>query len=122
MQVQIRVSNDGSRFFLIVNKDDTVEDLKEKIIKTKIKEITHRTHDFRLLFDYKNMENDKKLAYYNIKNNYSITMLLTDSPIGAGAGFIDNLKEESKTPIAKKIGFDMNLIKRNELNININSF
>ena len=122
MQVQIRVSNDGSRFFLIVNKDDTVEDLKEKIIKTKIKEITHRTHDFRLLFDYKNMENDKKLAYYNIKNNYSITMLLTDSPIGAGAGFIDNLKEESKTPIAKKIGFDMNLIKRDELKINLIHF
>ena len=34
-------------------------------------------------------------------------------------GYIDNLKEESKSEIAKKIGFDMNLIKRHELNINL---
>ena len=37
----------------------------------------------------------------------------------AGGGYIDNLKEESKTEKAKKIGFDMDLIKRDELNINL---
>ena len=62
------------------------------------------------------MKNDKKLSYYNIKDFDRLTYDFSY------AGFIDNLKEESKTPIAKKIGFDMNLIKRNELNININSF
>ena len=39
-----------------------------------------------------------------------------------GGGFIDNLKEESKNEIAKKIGFDMNLIQREELNINLIHF
>ena len=66
------------------------------------------------------MKNYKKLSYYYIKDFDRLTMeFLYDFSY---AGFIDNLKEESKTPIAKKIGFDMNLIKRNELNININSF
>ena len=35
---------------------------------------------------------------------------------------IDNLKEESKSQIAKKIGFDMELIERDELNINLIHF
>lgn len=39
-----------------------------------------------------------------------------------GSGFIDNLKEKSETSIAKNIGFDMNLIKRDELKINLIHF
>ena len=37
-------------------------------------------------------------------------------------GYIDNLKKEAETQFAKNIGFDMNLIKRDELNINLIHF
>ena len=107
-------------FSIDVNEDDTVGDLKEKILKTKIKEIPHSSHYFYLSFKHIRLKNDKKLSYYNIKNfDYLIIGFLYSFSY---AGYIDNLKEESETPIAKKIGFDMNLIKRNELNINLIHF
>ena len=107
-------------FSIDVNEDDTVGDLKEKILKTKIKEIPHSSHYFYLSFKHIRLKNDKTLSYYNIKNfDYLIIGFLYSFSY---AGYIDNLKEESETSIAKKIGFDMNLIKRNELNINLIHF
>ena len=61
------------------------------------------------------MRYDEKFSYYGIKEGDYIYIMIR-SKVG---GYIDNLKEESKREIAKKIGFDMNWIKRDELNINL---
>lgn len=51
------------------------------------------------------------VAEYNIKRDSTISILIKQR----GGGYIDNLREE----INKSIGFDLNLIKRNELNIDL---
>jgi len=66
------------------------------------------------------MRDEKQLSEYNIKKNGSISVI-SSLPI-EGGGYIDNLKEESNSEIAQKIGFNMNLIKRDELNINLIHF
>ena len=107
--------------YMFVNKDDTVGDLKKKFLKTKIQKIPHSSHSFEFLYNARTLnKNDKKLSDYKIKNNCIIKIISTDC--GPGAGYIDNLEEESKSPIAKKIGFDMNLIKRDQLKINLIHF
>jgi hypothetical protein len=58
------------------------------------------------------------LSDFNIKEGYSIHVFFNS----VAGGTIDNLKEESKRKLAQKIGFDMNLIKRDELNINLIHF
>ena len=47
---------------------------------------------------------DKKLSYYEIEEGDCIEVQKKCE----GGGYIDNLKEESKSEKAKKIGFDMN--------------
>ena len=107
--------------YMLVNKDDTVGDLKKKFLKTKIQKIPHSSHSFEFLYNARFLnKNDKKLSDYKIKNNCIIKIISTDC--GPGAGYIDNLEEESKSPIAKKIGFDLNLIKRDQLKINLIHF
>ena len=103
------------KYPIIVNEDDTVENLKDKILKAKIKEIPHNNHSFKLIYNGIALENNKKLSDYGIKKGSNIAIIF-DSISGA---YVDNLKLESETPIAKNIGFDMNLIKRDELNINL---
>ena len=66
------------------------------------------------------MDHTKKLSYYKIKEGDKIHV--TKKNVIKAAGCMDNLKEESKSEIAKKIGFDMNLIKRNKLKINLIHF
>ena len=121
MEIYIKEPSNNIRFSIIVNEDDTVEDLKQKIIKTKFKEIPHSDHSFNL-YNGILMESDKKLSYYDIKKFDTISLFFDVFISMFGAGYIDNLKEESKTPIAKKVGFNMNLIKRDELNINLIHF
>ena len=77
-------------------------------------------HNFDLYYEgyFIREDSGKILKEYNIEQNNLITMLISI----IGGGCIDNLKKESKTSIAKKIGFDMNLIKRDELNINLIHF
>ena len=107
--------------YMSVNKDDTVGDMKKKFLKTKIQKIPHSSHSFEFLYNARFLnKNDKKLSDYKIKNNCIIKIISTDC--GPGAGYIDNLEEESKSPIAKKIGFDLNLIKRDQLKINLIHF
>ena len=48
MKILIENNYSNFRFFFDVNEDDTVGDLKEKIIKKTIKEIPHSTHNFYL--------------------------------------------------------------------------
>jgi hypothetical protein len=77
-----------------------------------------RDHEAKFVFKGQILQNGKRLSDYDISDNCMI--LLNSSSISGG--YIDNLKEESKTQIAKKIGFDMELIKRDELNINLIHF
>ena len=50
------------------------------------------------------MRYDEKFSYYGIKEDDYIYIIIRSK----GGGNIDNLKEESKREITKKIGFDMN--------------
>ena len=75
-------------------------------------------HSLVLLFDAEVMRDEKQLSEYDIEQYDEIIVHYSST----GGGFIDNLKDESKSEIAQKIGFDMNLIKRNELNINLIHF
>ncbi len=50
MKIWIKDTYHKIKFFIIVNEDDTIEDIKEKIIKTKMKEIPHSSHDFYFEF------------------------------------------------------------------------
>ena len=112
--MEVKVIYASKSYYFKVNKTDTVENLKEKIIKR----IPHRGHDFYLDYDTKKMEYDRLLSYYFLEDDDTIIMHYHPK----GGGYIDNLKKESNTPIAKNIGFDMNLIKRDELNINLIHF
>ena len=115
MEICLKVGNNNFSFLL--NQDDTVEELKEKILKTKIRKIPHSCHSFELFYNVRHLENDKKLSYYKIIKWGCLLMRFDEHSIGGG--FIDNLKRESQTQIAKKIGFDMNLLKREELPLNL---
>ena len=75
-------------------------------------------HSINLKFLGEELKRDKKLSYYEIEEGDCIEV----SKKCEGGGYIDNLKEESKSEKAKKIGFDMNLIKRDELKINLIHF
>ena len=109
----------GETYKIKVNGDDTYKDLKEKCIKNFIKKYPHKDHKFNFMFDGCILEKlEYKLKDLNIKENDTIIVCISHER----GGCIDNLKEESKTPIAKNIGFDMNLIKRDELNINLIHF
>ena len=117
--MEVKVIFKGNYFPIIINENDTVNDLYTKCDEN-LKKFPHEHHD--IILHYKGLiierNSSEILEEYEIKQNDSIFMTTS---FRAG-GYIDNLKEESKTPIAKKIGFDMNLIKRDELNINLIHF
>ncbi len=113
MEVKIFVK--GQKFPIIINENDTIKDFYAKCDEN-LKKFPHEDHCFQLFCNSEFLDpNDSSEVNYKIKQNDEIFMIFSLK----GGGHIDNLKEESKTPIAKKIGFDMNLIKRDELNINL---
>ena len=114
--MEIKIYFFGKEYPIKVNENDSVEDLKKKCVQNILKKFKHQNHHFFIAFDGKRIKG--KLSNYNIKQGAWIGMEFDLE----GAGIIDNLKEEAKTPIAKKIGFDMNLLKRDELNINLIHF
>jgi len=117
--MEIRIFFREQIYLIKVNENDTVEDLGKKCFQNILKKLPHEKHDFSLIYNNRIMGIMKsKLKFYNIKQNDVIIMYFHLE----GGGCIDNLKEEAKTPIAKKIGFDMNLIKRDELHINLIHF
>ena len=105
-------------YSLKVNEDDTVLDLKEKIIAEILKNIPHHNHLFIITYEGISMKDDQILSDFSVCEEDIIRII----PLENGGAFIDNLKKESETPIAKKIGFDFNLIKRDELHINLIHF
>ena len=103
-------------YYLMIEKTDTVGQLREQIIK----KLPHFNHYFKLQIANEIMESDKQLSYYFTRYRFRhIRLFYDNNKVG---GYIDNLKEESETSIAKKIGFDLNLIKRDELRINLIHF
>ena len=120
--MEIKVNCGERRFTLYLNKNDSIREIKKKIIEKLITEsIPHDSHSFflRINGDYATRD-EQKLSDFDIEEDDSITVCFYyEMNVG---GYIDNLKEESKRELAQKIGFDMNLIERDELNINLIHF
>ena len=113
MKIRIKIGL-FDKIELNVDQNLTVNELRTKILER----IRHTNHNLIILHGTTALIGDKKLSDYNIKEGNQINI----SSVYDGGGFIDNLKEESKKEIAERIGFDMNLIKRDELNINLIHF
>jgi len=115
--MKAKIEFEGKDYFLDLNENDKYSDLKIKFIKN----IPHKSHS--LIFKYIFIDlkcNVKLMDYYHYSKNEIFPVKVYYMP--SGGGYIDNLKEESKSPLAKRIGFDMNLLKRNELNVNLIHF
>ena len=79
-------------YILLVNAEDTIKLLKEKIIDAIIKNFPHYNHSFILFYEGQYLEDDKKLSFYNImKGKY---IYITFPRHIKGGGYIDNLEEE----------------------------
>ena len=109
MSINIYISIDNQPSFkLTVSPNETIIDVKKKARKIE---------PFFLFYDMnhngKKLEDDKTINYYQIREGDKLDII--SESVGAS---IDNLKNEVDT----NIGFDMNLIKRNELNVNLIHF
>ena len=120
--MEINILFDDDIYQIKVNENFTVEDLREKCVQIIFKKKPHKDHElYYFLYGHILLFNKyDKLKDYGVKENRLIKMFSECKLIPGGC--IDNLEYESKTPIAKKIGFDMNLIKRDELKINLIHF
>ena len=119
--MEINVIVLGWKYPLYLNKSDSIPEIKKKIISKLITEsIPHHSHSCGLTINGENARDDQKLSDFDIEEGDNVGVFFY-CEINAG-GYIDNLKEESKRELAQKIGFDMNLIKRDELNINLIHF
>ena len=117
--MKIKILFGRKSYRIEVNENDTFEDLKEKCVKKIIKKYPHKDHEFLFGFKASKLYKlDDKIIDFNIKENDTIIMRFIDH-YGGG---IDNLRGESETQMAKNIGFDMNLIKRDELLLNLIHF
>jgi len=95
-----------------VNMNNTIKEFKNQLLGRNQRRINI----------YSGIKIFSSLDYNKTLSECGVSKLLRVSYDYDPGGAIDNLKEESKSEIAKKIGFDMNLIKRNELNINLIHF
>ena len=124
MKIRIRCFHSKQNLFeIIVESTDSVRKLKKKILEilgypfnpyTDL--VLNNSNKIYCRFLSKRLQNGYKLSDYNIQEGS-----LVDFFIGSiGGASIDNLKDEGIGPIiAKNVGFDMNMIKRNELYINL---
>ena len=106
MNIKIRFSRRES-FDIKLNDINTVKELIEKIAEYKTVEKYHFcVHPIKMTLHGQVMMCDDKLSYHGIKECAYIYVMRRSK----GGGYIDNLKEESKSQIAKKkLWFDMNL-------------
>ncbi len=106
MQIFVKTLT-GKTITLDVYPLDTI-----KIVKSKIKDKNGIPIVIQsLIFAGKEIYNYTTVAENNIKAESTLHLVLKQR----GGGYIDNLREE----LNKSIGFDLNLIKRDELNINL---
>ena len=126
MEIKVQVFFNKGEYCssIIVDKNDSVEYLKEKIIKNIFKNFPHYNHFFRIRSKKLGGRWIKELRTGLLKDNHidERNIILIDFSSHDVGGCIDNLKDESETTLAKKIGFDLNLIKRDELRINLIHF
>ena len=97
----------GRTVILDVEPTDTIRSVKEKVED----ETGIPPNLQRMIYSGKQLEDDKTLVDYNIKREATIHHV---KRLRGGAA-IDNLKEEEK----KDLGFDLSLIKRDELKVNL---
>ena len=125
------IYTDGS-FYLDVNPNDKIIDIliKNNLIDLEYMKIIFEKMKY-LENEYENfddfLKNTKRIVcglylYSSLKDNnikeYSVLKYNKNPFVMCGGGFIDNIKNE----IDISIGFDMSLIKRNELNVNLIHF
>ena len=100
MDIKIKFFS-GESFVIKLNDSNTVKELAEKIVENEVsKKYNFCIHSMNLMFSAEIMKYDKKLSYYKIKEGDKIDVIIKDEIKAAGC--IDNLKEESKSEIAKK--------------------
>jgi hypothetical protein len=118
--IHVRVKFEGNNFLLHLKPDDNIktliEELKKQdgfknIVKLPSGHYFKRSGKF-LSVIYVHDENTK-ISELKIHNNFEILVFDQESIIGAGP--IDNLNNEN----AENLGFDLKLINRNELFINL---
>jgi len=107
----------GQRNIIQVQYSDKISIIANKIkmnTDTKIVRAQFGYFKFEIFYYYKDkqLDENKTFGEENIENNSKITGVSSDSIIG---GAIDNLMNEN----AKDIGFDLSLIQRDELYINL---
>ena len=125
MKIYINYLEKNKIFEIEVEYTDSVRKLKKKILEKL---------DYLYLYNpYSDLisSNNSKLTYMSsqgdLKNGYKLSdcniqegSMIKFAVYLVGGSSIDNLKDEGiDLTIAKKIGFDMNLIKRNELYLNL---
>ena len=109
----------GHQYVIQVEYSDKISIIDNKLnIDTNTKIVKDQfgyfKHDGQCCYLYQAKKLDRNKTFYeeNIENNSKIIIIL---PEGRICGAIDNLMNEN----AKNIGFDMSLIQRNELYINL---
>ena len=121
INVEYNSSNGGTLFYykekneirlvrVEIEPNDTIENLKAKIHDTKGIPPDQQI----IFFKEKFLEDEKTISNYNIQNGDTLILAL----IARGGGYIDNILEEEN----KKIGFDTQLLKRDELYVNLIHF
>ena len=121
MQIFVVIKADkeeDKNFFISINinsydkRKTLMEEIVNQINKSGISKFINKGY-FNLFYRGKPVYEDKTLEDQGIVNN-AVIFLVSERGID-GAGPIDNLKNEE----SENIGFDMSLIKRKELNINL---
>ena len=98
------------KFKMEIKADDTIETLKYEIYKNY-----SITPDLQILkLKEKELFDNRTISDYNIRNGENINMMLRLR----GGGAIDNIIDEED----KSIGFDLNLLKRDKLYVNLIHF
>ena len=105
MQIFVKTLT-GRTYLLDVEQTDTIIKLKEMIQE----KYGIPPDQQKFFFNKRILNNNKTIKDYKILKEQTIYLILR-----LRGGFIDKLSKEEK----KEIGFDLSLIKRNELNVNI---
>ena len=125
----------GTELNFLVNPNDKIETLMKKILDylkisnepfiTKICDLEYRKRIRHFLLTSKSIVLDLDKSFHELQDFFKDTIIFKEISKDTiivkecrsvyGAGAIDNLNDEN----SKDIGFDMNLIKRTKLSINL---
>ena len=115
----------GTELNFLVNPNDKIETLMKRIkdylkisnepFIRKICDLEYRISIRHFLLTSKSIVLDLDKSFYELQDFFKDTIIFKEYINIYGAGAIDNLNDEN----SKDIGFDMNLIKRTKLSINL---